>query len=337
MLLKVLKAWILDQNNKLAYPTRLLLHSKLTVARLKLESNHSTTTAKSSFPTNLLMQPLIFFMANVRMTDDGANQEHNNLAKQLQLNDLKQRARLEQMKRIGVPGQHPQQSLMKTALTPNSLNTPDANDNCKCKGGMKGMNGQRIAMKIVSNSEENKKKIIFNIIFNILSCTCNISCNMFVESRLCTQANKNEIKCRLEVEGKDRCKDNRNMRSSKKMQKQNIPLYVETRYSTLCGKQDIPLQCGKQASTSCGPKSFYPPCVGRDFCFKPTIFNLYYQLDLYQFDIYQNKLLLNINKMHMENYIKSKHMNDIETNPGLREKLKVVTLNCWELVEINKF
>jgi len=40
--------------------------------------------------------------------------------------------------------------------------------------------------------------------------------------------------------------------------------------------------------------------------------------------------------MHIKNYIKSKLMNDIETNPGPGEKLRVVTINCRGLGEINK-
>jgi hypothetical protein len=91
---------------------------------------------------------------------------------------------------------------------------------------------------------------------------------MLVDSRLCTQASKKEIKFRLEVESKGRRKDIRSLTNSTKMQTQPIPLYMETSYSTSCGNQEIPLQCGNQESTLCGQKSLDPPCVGRSFCLK---------------------------------------------------------------------
>jgi hypothetical protein len=47
--------------------------------------------------------------------------------------------------------------------------------------------------------------------------------------------------------------------------------------------------------------------------------------------------LLNNSLTHIKKYIKSKLMNDIETNPGPGEKLRVVTINCRGLGEINKF
>jgi exonuclease III len=84
---------------------------------------------------------------------------------------------------------------------------------------------------------------------------------------------------------------------------------------------NIPLRVGKQLFTLCGQNPFYPPCVGRNICF---IKNHYFYL-------------LNINQRHIDNYIKSRLINDIETNPGPGEKLRIITINCRGLGEIDKF
>jgi hypothetical protein len=169
-LLKILKALMFHQNNKSAYLTWTLL-TKLTPDKLKSECKYSTTKAitllplyhsttiaitTSPLPTNLLMQSL-FFMTNLDKTDDGTscrgitNQEN------------------------GIPRKHLQLALMDTALTPDRLNTPDANDSCERKGGIKG---RGITTRIYSNKENNKKKIIFLflILFHV-SVTFHVTCS----------------------------------------------------------------------------------------------------------------------------------------------------------------
>jgi hypothetical protein len=193
------------------------------MARMKLESNpllnhdsitqkdnHHTTTAIPFLPTHLLIQPLIFFMVNSHMVNDwkyrGGAGEHDNLAIQTQLKDIGQRVKPEQLEHTEPSepsGQHPQHELMNAAPTPDNLNMPDASYNHECNRGVK----QRRAATRSTSNQENKKKIIFKITIN----TCNNSffqCNMLVESRSRTQARKNEIKYRLKVEDKGRCKEN---------------------------------------------------------------------------------------------------------------------------------
>jgi hypothetical protein len=53
------------------------------------------------------------------------------------------------------------------------------------------------------------------------------------------------------------------------------------------------------------------------------------------YSIYHD-IQLNIKQRHRDNYIKSKLINDIETNPGPGEKLKIITINCRGLGEIEK-
>jgi len=54
------------------------------------------------------------------------------------------------------------------------------------------------------------------------------------------------------------------------------------------------------------------------------------------YSIYHD-IQLNLNQRHADNYIKSKLINDIETNPGPGEKLKIITIKCRGLGEIEKF
>jgi hypothetical protein len=107
------------------------------------------------------------------------------------------------------------------------------------------------------------------------------------------------------------------------MHKHNIPLMWKVQHSTPCGMHNIPLHVEKQLSTLCGQNSFYPPCVGRNICF---IKNHYFNISL-----------LNVNQRNIVNYIKSRLINDIETNPGPGEKLRIITINCRGLRKIDKF
>ena len=68
---------------------------------------------------------------------------------------------------------------------------------------------------------------------------------------------------------------------------------------------------------------------------KLTNFNDYSKLDHSQYNLLSK--LSKLDTLHTINYIKFKLMNDIESNPGPGEKLKIVTLNCRGLGEIDKF
>ncbi len=157
---------------------------------------------------------------------------------------------------------------------------------------------------------------------------------MLVDIRFCTQDRKKEIKCRLEADGKGRSKDTCSLTDLNKLQTIHTPLYVETRNkSTLCGKKVLPINLGKYKSIYRVDKSFSTHLVWEEVSIsKLTNFNYYFKLDHSQY-----KLLSNLDILHTINYIKFKLMNNIESNPGPGEKLKIVTFNCRGLGEIDKF
>jgi hypothetical protein len=141
----------------------------------------------------------------------------------------------------------------------------------------RGTKQRRAATRSTSN-HENKKKIIFKFTIN----TCNIShfqCNMFIDSRSHTQASENEIKYRL-VEDKGRCEENVSSTNSIKTQNHNIAPCVEVTTFHFMWKAYHSTLCGKHMSTLCGQKFFYPPCVGRKFCFNNYLYH--YQNNTYQ-------------------------------------------------------
>jgi hypothetical protein len=193
---------------------------------------------------------------------------------------------------------------------------------------------RRFRRKEDTTTTSYKKTIIFTNIYIKFFYIFKISlykCNMFLEHRFCSQASENEINNRLQVEIKDRCKEKGSMTSSIKctiigkplslpktftVRKHTIPPRVESttfhfmwkaQHSTSCGKHIIPLRVEKTLSISSGQKIFYPPCVGRYICL------------IKNYSIYHD-IQLNLNQRHADNYIKSKLINDIETNPGPGEK-----------------
>jgi hypothetical protein len=271
----------------------------ISISKMRLESNpllkhdsitqdHNchTTIAVPLISTHLLIQPLIFFMINPNVINDwknlGGTGKHSCVAIQIQLKDLGQSTKPEQpehTEHTEPPGQHPQhpehpqhpqQELMKAAMTTDNLNMPDANHDYKCDQG-------RIRRREATRStpiQEYKKKIIFKI--TIIA--CNIShykCNMFIDSRSCTQASENEIKRRLKVEGKGRCKENVSSTTPRQPQNQTIPPCVEVTTFHFMWKAYYFTSCGKLMSTLSGHNPFYPLCVGRNFCFN-------YQNNIYQ-------------------------------------------------------
>ncbi len=147
---------------------------------------------------------------------------------------------------------------MNAAPTTDNLNMPDANYDHERNQGIKR---RREAMRSTS-IQENKKKIIFKITIN----TCNIShskCNMFIDSRSRTQASENEIKHRLKVEDKGRCKENVSSTNPIKMQNQTIPPCVEVTTFHFMWKAYYSTSCGKHVWT----KSFLPTLCGKKFLF----------------------------------------------------------------------
>jgi hypothetical protein len=244
----------------------------------------------------------------------------------------------------GVQSQHLWHALMNAVPTSGEpKTTTERNGNCKWKGrpkGMKGMKGRGITMKTYTRKEEKQKKIIIYILINIHSCiisicpSYNIFCKMLVESRLHTQASEKEIKCRLVADGKGSGKDMCSLKNFYKLQTIRTPLGVETRNkSTLCGKTALPINLGNTITTYMVDESLSTHLVWEEVSIsKLTIFNCCFKLDHTQ-----NKLISNLDILHTINYIKMKLMNDIESNPGPGEKLKIVTLNCRGLGEIDKF
>jgi hypothetical protein len=316
-----------------------------------------TTTATPSLLTKILMQTFFSMMMLSCTTGEWTNcRRTTNWA-------------------IGMQTQQRWQTMMDAAPT------PDGDNNREWKGRMKEeerVKRRGLTMKTYLNKEENQKKIIFYIFIHTYSCICNIYCNVLADNRPCTEASKKEIKSRLEADGKGRGKDTCSLTDLNESQTKHTPLYVEKRKkSTLCGKLYIPLKWGNHESTlQGGQKFFYPPCVGRSFCFKLTIFNSYFELNLYQnkppsnlnnTTSYGRNLFYSLyvgtncptanqkqgttqnynakptssstvtNLRHQCNNIKANLQNDIEANPGPGEKLQIITVNCRGLGDIKKF
>jgi hypothetical protein len=275
-------------------------------------------------------------MINYRK-DRGGTGEHDNAAIQTQLKDPGQCKATEQHEHTVPSGQHPQHQqheLMNAAPTTDNFDIPDHERN-------QGSQQKKETMRSTSNQEYKKK-----IIFKKSIITCNISnfkCNMFIDSRFHTQARENEIKYRLKVEDKGRRKENGSSTNQIKLQKLTIPPCVEVTTFHFMWKQDYSTSCGNYMSTLRGQNLFYPPCVGRNFCFIKKI-NITKFLTTNQKQIRTQNYKVNsttcsivTNLRHLRNNIKANLQNDIEANPGPGEKLQIITLNCRGLGDINKF
>ena len=230
---------------------------------IKLSDNLNTTSTTPSIPTYFLTQFSICFMANFYTTIGGLNNggptacENNITTVQPQQNDLS-----EQRAQPGQPGQYPQHPLKATTQSSTNLHILDIDhesNSLRTYGRNKGRQD--------ATTTSSKKKIILTIKFIF---TCNMSkhkCNMLVESRLCTHASGKQIKNRLQVEDKGKCKKKFSVTSLIKCISTTFHFTWKAQYSTLCGKHNIPPRVEKQLSTLCGQNSFYPPCVGRNICF----------------------------------------------------------------------
>ncbi len=145
-------------------------------------------------------------------------------------------------------------------------------------------------------------------------------------------SSKRIINNRLVVRRKDKNKDTGSMMSS--INCISFHFKWKTEHSTSLGNQRIPTWVENKLSTLCGQKFLFPPNVGTLFCF--TKFTKY----IYIKSILTNlSLLLNTitSQMHQSNIIKNNLMHDIETNPGPCETLKIFTINCRGLGEIEEF
>jgi hypothetical protein len=76
--------------------------------------------------------------------------------------------------------------------------------------------------------------------------------------------------------------------------------------------------------------------VGRYICFTKNS----NQTPKHYIQIHKYSSIIRFNvtsQRHLDYYIKARLINDIETNPGPGEKLKIITINCRGLAEIEKF
>jgi hypothetical protein len=122
--------------------------------------------------------------------------------------------------------------------------------------------------------------------------------------------------------------------------KQSIPPRVENRatssgqnpskHSTSFGKQSIPPRVENKLSPSCGQNFLFPLCVGTLFCFTKS-------KNLNPIPTQSIKTKTITSQRHQCNNVKSNLLHDIETNPGPGEKIKIITINCRGLGEIEKF
>jgi hypothetical protein len=235
-------------------------------------------------------------MANLHLVNilenHGGSGEHDYVAIQTKPKDLGQCRKPDQLEHTGLLGQHPQHpqhqlGLMNAASITNNLDMTEANhDHEGSQGGKQRRQGGKIRRQASMSSlnKENKKKIIFKIEINTCNISyCNISycqCNMFIDSSSRTQASENEIKHRLQVEDKGRCKEQTSSMNSIKSQKHNIPPCVESTTFHFMWKAFYSTSRGNQTSTSCGHNLFYPPRVGRNFCFNTKNYkNNIYQIN----------------------------------------------------------
>jgi hypothetical protein len=339
-------------NNNLTLTTMIVIHrhydnrietdyNKPTLVITELYHLTITITAAQPLPTKLLIQTFFFI---IHAGSTGTTDEWTNC--KVTTNSV-----------TGAQSQHSRQTLIDVVPTPGKPKTTlKRNKNCEWKGrpretkgtkGMKGTKGRGIAMKTYMNEKENQKKIIFYTFINIFSClinihscftsyniSCNILCNVPVDIRLRTQVSEKEIKCRLMVDSKGIGKDMGSLKNFCKSQTTRTPIGVEPeKKSTLCGKQALPINLGNTIPTYMVGESLSTHLVWEEVSIsKITIFNCFFQP--YRT---QSKLTSNLDILHTINYIKAKLMNDIESNPGPGEKLKIITLNCRGLGEIDKF
>ena len=343
---------LLMLNNNLTLTTMIVIHrhydnrietdyNKPTLVITELYHLTITITAAQPLPTKLLIQTFFFI---IHAGSTGTTDEWTNC--KVTTNSV-----------TGAQSQHSRQTLIDVVPTPGKPKTTlKRNKNCEWKGrpretkgtkGMKGTKGRGIAMKTYMNEKENQKKIIFYTFINIFSClinihscftsyniSCNILCNVPVDIRLRTQVSEKEIKCRLMVDSKGIGKDMGSLKNFCKSQTTRTPIGVEPeKKSTLCGKQALPINLGNTIPTYMVGESLSTHLVWEEVSFsKLKIFNCFFQP--YRT---QSKLTSNLDILHTINYIKAKLMNDIESNPGPGEKLKIITLNCRGLGEIDKF
>ena len=194
---------------------------------------------------------------------------------------------------------------------------------------------------------------------------------MNFDRMLCMLDSKKKINNRLAVGNKDRIKDKGSTLSSinclsihykwksdyfTSCGNQSIPPRVENKLSTSwgknlsfhykwksehftsCGNQSIPPCVENKLSTSCGQKLPFPPCVGTLFCFTKLDNNNPIPIQLSQKSDCKTLLTNSItSQRHQGSNIKHYLMHDIETNPGPGEKLKIITIHCRGLGEIEKF
>jgi hypothetical protein len=337
-------------SDKITLTTRIVIH-KHNDSRIKTDCNKPTAVITESYyftimitaaqpsPTKILIQTFFFIIhpGTTCTTDERTN--WNRTTKSV----------------TGGQNQHSWQNwqtLMNVVPTPGKAKTTlKRDDNRVWKGrlretkGTKGTKERGMTMKTTKtykNDEENQKKIIIYIFIDTFSCIYNIPniyniyCNV-VDIRLCTQDRKKEIKCRLEVDGKGMIKGTCSLTDFNKLQTIHTPLYVETRNkSTLCVKKVLRIDLGKYESIYRVDKSLSTHLVWEEVSIsKLTNFNYYSKLDHSQYNLLSKLSKLDI--LHTINYIKFKLMNDIESNPGPGEKLKIVTFNCRGLGEIDKF
>ena len=158
---------------------------------------------------------------------------------------------------------------------------------------------------------------------------------MHLDRMLCMLDSKKQINNRLVVANKDRIKDKGSMLSS--INRLSIHCNWKSDHSTSCGNQSIPPRVENKLSTLCGQKLSFPPCVGIIFCFTKSNNNPKPKKMSKKSDC--KTLLTNTitSQRHLSSNIKNNLMHDMETNPGLGEKLKIITMNCRGLGEIEKF
>ncbi len=104
----------------------------------------------------------------------------------------------------------------------------------------------------------------------------------------------------------------------------------KSEHSTSSVKQNIPPLVENKLSTSCGQSFLFPPCLGTLFCFTKT-------KNLNPIPTQSIKTKSITSQRHQCSNVKSNLMHDIETNPGPAVKLKIITINCRGLGEIEKF
>jgi hypothetical protein len=210
-----------------------------------------------------------------------------------------------------------------------------------------------------------KTTITINIYITFIFKLSLYECIILLELRLCMLAGERKIQNRLQFGNKGRTKEKGSTLSSINCTAYGKPLSLPTKFiihlvwkliipprveslpfhyrlksdhSTSCGKLTIPPRVESLPSSLCEHNSFYPPCVGIHFCFTNSN-NTLIPIDLTQTHLDKKINLRHVitSNRHLSISIKTALLNDMETNPGTGEKLKIITMNCRWLGEIEKF